>query len=107
MRLYPRKEIQKIKQTREAPYYYDVVVIVGGPYAGRLGYYDDDEGAKAIVYLQGEDSYIYTKLSSLRIANAGEKRMFLKSVAPVTGVLMTMGGPGLEMPRPELVEEDT
>jgi hypothetical protein len=30
---------------------FGAVVFVGGKYKDQLGYYDDDEGAKAIVYL--------------------------------------------------------
>lgn len=32
---------------------YGPVLIVKGKYKGKTGYYDDDEGAKAIVYLNG------------------------------------------------------
>lgn len=30
---------------------YGAVRILAGPYKGRVGYYDDDDGKKAIVYL--------------------------------------------------------
>jgi hypothetical protein len=35
------------------PGQYGVVRIIAGPYKGQLGYYDDEDGKRAVVYLSG------------------------------------------------------
>jgi len=38
------------KSKGEAPLHHSAVRVVNGKYAGRIGYYDDDEGDRAVVY---------------------------------------------------------
>jgi hypothetical protein len=38
------------KAKGEAPLHHSAVRVVKGKYAGRIGYYDDDEGDRAVVY---------------------------------------------------------
>jgi hypothetical protein len=45
---------------------YGPVRIIRGKYKNRIGYYDDDHGAKAIVYLgQWFDGYVFVQKGSI------------------------------------------
>lgn len=90
----------KIAQKKLVRGDYDSVVQIvsaGHPYNGRLGYYDDDEGNKAIVHLgspfkDGIKS-IRIKLSALRYATTQQDRAWRKKTfGDVNPELMAMTG---------------
>lgn len=86
---------------------YDMVLVVGGAHAGRLGYYDNDEGAKAVVYLMGDDNnYALINFSCLRKATPQEAKQVVRGSGPIARILMDLPlGPDVEaiMAPPKLV----
>ena len=65
---------------------YGVISIVGGRHKGQLGYYDDEDGARAVVYVSGpptmvDSRYVLVRFGSLGPATEDEERRWMEDNA--------------------------